>query len=134
MAAPILTILHYVFLTREQRYTINVSEAEVEVVGCCSPAWIHNGEHLTKTVEEIFAKYLIKHCPEPEKQTLNFMDEGFFVRLSPNMTPFLLDYKDNGSMYLSLTHKNIITVQDKIVPVIHFLIVEDMEMLKNTLC
>jgi hypothetical protein len=134
MAAPILTITHYLFLTREQRYALSVPETEIEVIGCCTPVWIQNGVHLSKIAEEIFAKYRIRHCPEPEKQTINSMDEGFLIRLSPDMPKFLLDCCDNGQQRLCLTHKNIITIDDKVAPVVHFLTMEDIQVLEETLC
>jgi len=134
MAAPIMTMTHYLFLTREQRYALNVPEAEIEVVGCCTPIWIHNGKHVSDVPEEVFAKYRIRHCPEPEKQTVNQMDEGFLIRLSPDMPQHLLDYRDNGQEYLSLTHKNMITIEDKVAPIVHFLNIEDAKVLEETLC
>ncbi len=136
MAAPILSISHYIFLSREQRYALNVPEAEIETVGCCTPVWIHNGEHISPVAEEIFAKYRIRHCPEPEKQTINFADEGFLIRLSPNMPQYLLDYNEdtNGQENLNLTHKNMFMIEDKIAPVVHFLNIDDIKVLEDTLC
>ena len=134
MAAPTLVITHYIFLSREQRYLINVPEAEVEVIGCCTPIWCHNGEHISPVAEEIFVKYRIRHCPEPEKQTVNLMDEGFLVRLSPEMPPFLLDLNENGHENINLTHKNFIMMKDKIAPVVHYLNIDDIKVLEETLC
>ncbi len=134
MAAPIMTMTHYLFLTSEQRYALNVPEAEIEVVGCCTPVWIHNGKHISRVAEEVFAKYRIRHCPEPEQQTINLMDEGFLIRLSPDMPQLLLDTKDNGQGNLSITHKNVITIEDKIAPIVHFLSIEDVQVLERTLC
>lgn len=134
MASPILVISHYIFLTREQRYILNIPEAEIDVVGYCSPVWLHNGEHITPIAEEVFAKYRFRHCPEPEKQTINLVPEGFFVRLSPDMPKFLLDFQDDGQMNLNLTHKNAIIFNDKVTPITHFLNVDDMTVLEGTLC
>lgn len=134
MAAPILTMTHYLFLTRDQRYVLNVPESELEVIGTCTPVWIHNGKHMVEHTEEVFCKYTIKHCPEEEKQTINITEDGFLIRLSPNMPDFLLDYPDKGAMYLNITHKNWITMENKIVPIVHFLSIEDMFVLSETLC
>jgi hypothetical protein len=134
MSAPILTITHYVFLTREQRYALQVPEAEVDVIGTCSPVWSHKGLQITHTAEEVFAKYTIRHCPEPDKQTVTLSDEGFMIRLSPDMPIHLTDVGDKGERYLGITHKNIVEVEQKTVPIVHFLTIEDMEVLQKTLC
>jgi len=134
MASPILAICHYVFLTKEQRYALIVPEVEIEVVGMCCYTWKNNGLHEDKFIDEIFAKYVFRHCPKPEKQTINFTDEGFLVRLSPNMPKYLLDYQDEGHMNLNLNHKNAIISEDRIIPVMHYLNIDDMKILEQTLC
>lgn len=128
-----LAVSHCVFLTREQRYALQVPESEIEVVGSCSPVWIKDGEHETKIAEEVFAKYRFRHCPQDEKHTLTFTPEGFMVKLSPHMPVHLTDIKDGGSMSLVLTHKNSISVDNKIETVVHFLDVEDVQVLNDTL-
>jgi len=132
--SSILVVSHHVFLTREQRYALQVPESEIEVVGSCSPVWMKDGEHETRVAEEVFAKYRFRHCPEPEKHTITFDPEGFIVRLSPHMPIHLTDVKDGGSMCIVLTHKNSIDVKDEKHQVIHFLDVEDMHVLQETLC
>jgi hypothetical protein len=130
-----LAVSHYVFLTREQRYAIQVPESEVEVIGTCSLAWINDGEHETKMPEEVFVKYRFRHCPEPETHTIGLMSEGFVVKLSPEMPKYLKDIKDGGSLCLMLTHRNVVTTDtgDR-KPVVHFLDVEDIHILEETLC
>ena len=134
MVVPIITIAHHVFLTREQRYALAVPESEIEVIGCCSPVWIQSGKHLSDMLEEVFAKYRIKNCPEPEKNTISFMEEGFFIKISPEMSGLILDYEDGGQEFLSLTHKNVIYPEDKAVPIVHFLNMESINVLEETLC
>jgi hypothetical protein len=134
MAAPILTISHFVFLTREQRYALQVKETEIEVVGSSSPVWIHEGRHITRLAEEVFAKYTFRHCPEPEENTITIAPGGFMVKLSPHMPIHLTDVADGGSLSLIITHKNVMEYQDKMLPIVHFLNVEDMEVLESTLC
>lgn len=130
MKQSVLTIVHYIFLTREQRYVLNIPEAEIEVIGFCTPVW----EKTTKIVEEVFVKYVIRHCPEPEKQTINIIPEGFLIRLSPDIPEHLLDYRDNGTMHLNLIHKNIVQIDNEISTIEHFLKIEDIRVLEETLC
>lgn len=134
MTPPIMVMTHYIFLSREQRYALIVPESEIEIVGMCTPVWVHNGKHISKVSEEIFAKYRIRHCPTPEEQTINLMDGGFLVRLSPNLPGLLLDYQDEGIEHLNITHNNSVKVKDKISPIVHFLHIEDARVLEETLC
>lgn len=132
--ATVLAVSHSLFLTREQRYALQVPETEIEVIGSCSLVWIKDGEHETKIAEEVFAKYRFRHCPEDEKHTMILMPEGFVIKMSPNMPIHLTDIKDGGSMSLILTHKNSITIDDKVETIVHFLDVEDIQVLNDTLC
>lgn len=128
-----LVISHHVFLNKQQRYALQVPEAEIEVIGVCSPVWINNEEHQSKIVEEIFVKYRFRHCPEPEKHTITFTNEGFIVKMSPNMPIHLLSPIDGGSESLILTHKNFISTNERQFPVIHYLNTEDEEILLQTI-
>lgn len=128
-----LMVSHHVFLTKQQRYVLQVPESEIEVIGMCSPVWVIDGEHENKIAEEVFVKYRFRHCPEPEKHTLTFIPEGFMVKMSPNMPIHLLDISDGGSMSLILTHKNFIIKNNQQVSVIHFLNTEDEHVLLETL-
>lgn len=134
MSAPLLTMSHHVFLTREQRYALQVPESEIDVIGTCCPVWIHNGRHLNKAPEEVFSKYTIRHCPKPEEQVITIADEGFAIKLSPGIPVYLTDVSDGGFAWIGITHKNVIEVEKKVVPIIHFLNVEDLEVLEKTLC
>jgi hypothetical protein len=134
MSVQLLTVSHSLFLTREQRYALQVPEAEIEVIGSCSPVWVIKGEHITKIAEEVFAKYRFRHCPEPEKHTITFLPEGFMVKLSPDMPYHLTDISDGGSACLSLTHKNVIEMEGKVAPVVHYFNVDDIRILEETLC
>lgn len=129
----LFTLSHYIYLTKKQRDALQRPGEEVEVIGACSPVWMKNGDHLTQIAEEVFARYKIKHCPGPEKQTINAVPGGFQVNLSPDMPIFLADVPDGGSMSLGLTHKNFIEYRGKSVPVLHYFNAEDISVLEKTI-
>lgn len=128
-----MTVTHYLFLSKEQRYALIVPESEVEVIGIYTPVWINNGVHDSKFPEEIFAKYRIRHCPKYEEQTINIMEGGFFIRLSPNMPALLLDYQDGGTESIGITHSNFFNHKTKTVPIVHLLRIEDLKILEDTI-
>lgn len=135
MLHSIISITHYLFLSEKQRYDLKNKESEIEVTGLCSYSLIDNNAiHLTKTPDEIFAKYKIIHCPNSEEHTVTFTENGFLIKLSPDIPLLLLNFKDGGISSLNLVHNNVIKAKDKTLPVVHFLNIEDLQMLENSMC
>jgi hypothetical protein len=132
MASPIITMTHYIFLTREQRYALSIPDSEIDVIGHCIPIWTYNGNYPSKIPDEVFAKYKIKHCLKKEQQTVNLINGGFLIRFSPNIPRLLLDFRDCGVEHVILTHQNVVNTNDKVIPIVHFLNVEDIGVFEAT--
>ena len=52
-----LTVSHYIYLSREQRYELNDGK-DIEIVGICVPVWFQKG-NTSEPAQEIFCKYKI---------------------------------------------------------------------------
>ena len=74
-----LTVSHYLYLTKEQRYSLNEGK-DIDVVGICVPVWFSKG-NTSEPAQEIFCKYKIQNPRQGDniKQT----DDGFTI-IMPN--------------------------------------------------
>jgi hypothetical protein len=126
-----LIITHHVYLTREQRYSL--SKEKIEIVGVSSPIWIKNNQWSKDSSHEVFSRYIIQFTTEPERNTIQIMNDGYLITLTNPMPSHLLDIKDGGSMSLILTHRNVYTDILPPCPVVHFLQIEDISFLEKTI-
>lgn len=131
MSNSMLIITHHVYLTREQRYSL--SKEKIEIVGVSSPIWIKNNQWSKDSSHEVFSRYIIQFTTEPERNTIQIMNDGYLITLTNPMPSHLLDIKDGGSMSLILTHRNVYTDILPPCPVVHFLQIEDISFLEKTI-
>lgn len=131
MLKSALIVTHHVYLTREQRYSL---KEKIDVVGISSPVWVDkNGQWNKEPPHEVFSRYIIQFSNQPEKNTIQIMNDGYLITLTSSMPTHLLDIKDGGSMSLILTHRNVYTDMLPPCPVVHFLQIEDMSVLETTM-
>lgn len=156
-----LTISHYLYLTKAERYAWHEG-LPVEVVGVSIPVWFCKGVSSEPAVE-VFAKYhllqsteniFIKHVedgydvivpPKPQQEFVPLPDdmwkslshedqEKWYEANEP--TPslrMLLDIKDGGSKYLAFRQYSKVRKNKKVLNVVHFMEIKDMEDLMQTL-
>jgi hypothetical protein len=156
-----LAISHYVYLTKEERYRWFDGE-ELEVVGVSSPVWFHKGVSSEPAVE-VFCKYrlltnpdgiFIKHnaegyevtvppkpptTPEPlppeiwNSLTPDQQEQWYEQNQAPPTLLNLLDIRDGGSQYLAFRQYSKVRKNRKILNVIHFMEIKDMDELLHTM-
>lgn len=138
-----LTISHYVYLTKEQRYALHAGQ-EVEVVGVSVPVWFHKGT-TSEPAKELFCKYKLTN--EKTNKVIFQTEEGYAVNLpqpqaekitdeTPIATGYsdkLLNVEDKGSEYLDFRQYNRIKQGDKEFNVVHFVEIKTLETLMETL-
>ena len=108
-----LTISHYIYLTKEQRYALH-ERKPIEVIGISIPVWFNKG-NTSEPAKEVFCKYQITN--DSINRILLQTDEGYNVNIPQNVevhnennepltaTHFstseqLLDLSDGGVEYL----------------------------------
>jgi hypothetical protein len=121
-----LVVNHHVFLTRDQRYALLEIDKPITVVGVNSPVWLDDGHAIDRFFDEIFCTYLLVTEKEPDPNTVIIVDRGYRISLSLDMAKDLLDFTDNGSECLMLTHRNILVDDGGFIPILHCIDMEDM--------
>jgi hypothetical protein len=135
-----LTVSHYIYLTRDQRYRLHSGEA-LEVVGISVPVWFDKGT-TSEPAREIFCKYKLTN--NPANKAITPYKEGYNINLpqktdsaSPQkiMTSSkkMLDINDGGSESLEFRQYNVIHTEENKFNVVHFVEIKPEELLKNTL-
>lgn len=75
---PNLTILHNVYLTKEQRYKIHEGE-DVEVIGSSLPVWTEDDKVKNDSEQEVFCKYYLTN---PKKELpIEVMEDGYKITI-----------------------------------------------------
>lgn len=130
----ILTIAHNIYLTREQRYELHEIGVCLQTEGVSVPVWIKDGRS-NEPAEEVFCRYRLCHTAEKaEDKSIKFLNDGYEILLSSNMQKNLLDLKDEGSCCLIFANHGKVRVNDKLtVPVIHYVSIQDYDVLIKTL-
>ena len=149
----ILTIAHTIFLTREQRYSIE-KKNELEVIGISLPVWMINGI-TTEPAKEVICKYTITN--NEKNETIQTNKDGYTINLpqkpknltSPSLSDDiwrsltreerrkwyqnnlvtyysgdnLKDVDDGGSCFLQFKEHNKIYKDGNKLEIIHFIII-----------
>lgn len=132
----ILTISHFLYLTRDQRYKIHAGEV-VETVGVSVPVWFLKG-NTSEPAKELFCKYKITN--EPINKAIETVDEGFVINLPQKIdlqpedtvddsfreamkhlptSERLLDIKDKGAGYLHFKQYNQVVINSIEFSIVH---------------
>lgn len=156
-----LAISHYLHLTKAERYAWQEGQA-IDVVGVSVPVWFYKGISSEPAVE-VFCRYrlltspdgiLIKHAKDgyevtiPQKPAREFvpLPDELWKILSPEeqeqwykkneeetSLKMLLDIKDGGGKFLAFRQYGKIRKNKKILNVVHFMEIKDIEDLMKTL-
>lgn len=146
----ILTISHFLYLTRDQRYRIHAGEP-VETVGVSVPVWFLKG-NTSEPARELFCKYKITNDPinkaiitGEEGYTINLpqkidlkpedkVDESFREAMKNLPTSEkLLDPKDKGTANLHFKQYNQIIIDSIEFSVIHIVELQNEDYLIDSL-
>jgi hypothetical protein len=145
----ILTISHFLYLTRDQRYKIHAGEV-VETVGISVPVWFLKG-NTSEPARELFCKYKITN--EPVNKAISTVEEGFVINLPHKIelkpedkvddsfreamknlptSERLLDIKDKGAGYLHFKQYNQVAIDSIEFSVIHIVELQNEDFLSNS--
>ena len=129
----ILTISHYIYLTREQRYQVFEGDT-VEVIGVNTPVWFKAGS-TSEPAREVFCRYVISK--EKGVYGLSPFEEGYKINLGsieqgidPRM---LLDFKDKGAQEIIAKGYGKVNIGEKAFNAFHCLEIRPLEILLDTL-
>ncbi len=135
-----LTVSHNIFLTKNQRYKIGESDyTEIEAIGISMPVWCVASaigfRKKCKTDEpgdEIFCKYYIDN--KKANSVIDILEDGYRIHLtSDKMRTKLLDVKDMGGFGMQFTYNTNLKIADDRYRIIHFVGIEDLELLKESI-
>jgi hypothetical protein len=145
-----LTISHYIYLSREERYKLHFGES-IDVTGISIPVWFHRGT-TSEPAKEMFCKYKLTN--EAINKTIISMEEGYQINLPQNLelsgenvpkevqdvvsvklgtSGRLLDTKDGGSEWLEFRQYNKIKKDIHEFNVVHFVEIKPYELLQDTM-
>ena len=134
-----LTISHYIYLTREQRYQLH-SGTPLDVVGISVPVWFDKG-NTSEPAREVFCNYKLTN--EPMSKAIVPFEEGYSINLpqknkeaiayQPETSERLLDIKDGGVEGIEFRQNNKVHQGDKKFNIVHFVDIKSDELLKDTL-
>ncbi len=156
-----LALSHNLFLTKAERYAWHVGQL-VEVIGVCIPVWFFKGISSEPAVE-VFCKYKLINAPEgifvkhvedgfeitvqqkPAKEFVPMPDEEWKTLTDEQKEEWyeknepdpslrnLLDVPDGGSKYLAFRQHSKVRKNKKILNVVHYVEIKDMDDLLQTL-
>jgi hypothetical protein len=146
-----LTISHYIYLTREQRYALHEGN-KLEVTGVSVPVWFKKG-NTSEPAQEIFCKYTISNDSSSNRsivptttgyeinlpQKLKFANESVpeetqvVVSVYLGTSERLLDINDGGSEWLEFRQFSKIQQGTNKFNVVHFVEIKPIELLEDTL-
>ncbi len=135
-----LTVSHSVFLTKDQRYKIGEQlDTEVDTVGISTPIWCAaNSLGLRRKLktdepgDEIFCKYYIDN--KQADSVIDILEDGYRIHVaSEKMRTQLLDIKDQGVFGMRFTHNTNLKIGDKRYRIIHFVGIEDLTLLTESI-
>jgi hypothetical protein len=142
-----LTISHYIYLTKDERYKLHEGQP-MEVVGVSVPVWFHKGS-TTKPAQEMFVKYRLTNCLP--NRAITAFEEGYCINLPQKndltapiqvqqavgvevgTSERLLNYKDGGSEYLEFRQYSKVQKHKRTFNVVHFVELKPVEDLLETL-
>jgi hypothetical protein len=132
-----LTISHYIYLNREDRYKL-FEKQPVESVGVCIPVWFYKGS-TSEPAKEFFCKYNItniKDLPTIESQADGFrlnLPQKFINAKNYLQSSRLLDVEDGGCEELIFRKSNKMLYKSITFDVIHFVEIKNIETLLQTI-
>jgi hypothetical protein len=136
--AKILTISHYIYLSKEERYQL-FNQIPLETVGISIPVWFDKGT-TSEPAKEIFCRYCITNNKTSKSISSNL--EGYNINLPQNFKNYklyessairLLDAKDGGCEELAFKQNAKLNKDNKNYSVIHFIEIKPIEVLLETI-
>ena len=145
-----LTVSHYLYLTKEERYAVN-DVVDIETVGVCIPVWFLKG-NTSEPAQEYFCKYRLKN--PRTGANVKQSEEGFEIYL-PSMiskedesinlqtkrimqkkigtSECLLDPKDGGFGHSEFRILQKLQLNDNLHHLVHFFEIKPIEILIDTI-
>ena len=145
-----LTVSHYIYLSREQRYKLHSGES-LEVTGISVPVWFHRGT-TSEPAKEMFCKYKLTN--EAVNTAITTMDEGYNINMPQKFelggenvpaevqevvvvqlgtSEKLLDLQDGGSEWLEFRQYNKVQQGVHKFNIVHFVEIKPNELLQDTM-
>ena len=133
-----LTISHYIYLTREERYQL-FNQTSVVTIGVSVPVWFNKGT-TSEPANEVFCKYVIMN----DKSSKNILQthEGYNINLPKKFSNFkieeksvirLLDAEDGGCEEMIFKQYSKVIRNNKSYNAVHFVEIKPIELLFSTL-
>lgn len=135
--ATMLTISHYIYLTKEERMQL-FNQTSVNTVGISIPVWFNKGT-TSEPAKEIFCNYLITNDATSKQIKPN--SNGYSINLPRDFINFknensairLLDVEDGGCEELIFKQYSKLNKENKYFNIIHFIEIRPIEILLSTL-
>ena len=139
-----LTISHYLYLTKEQRYQLH-ERKPIEVIGISVPVWFNKGS-TSEPAKEIFCRYQLTN--DSVNRNMVTTDEGYNINIPQNVEVYtiepitathfstseqLLDFAEGGVEFLEFKQYNKIQKKMHKFNVVHFVEIKTVEKLLETL-
>ena len=160
----VLSLAHYIYLTRDQRYALHEGE-RLDVVGVTLPVWFYRGDTSEPAVE-VFGQYIIDNKQDEDciiytiptgyqfnlpqlpqdYQKAELSDERWRAmsfqernnwyeeNKSPLNSKCLLDPVDGGGAYLHWTQHNKRVKGNRVLAIKNYVEIKDMSKLEDSLC
>lgn len=144
-----LTISHYLYLTKDERYSLNEGK-EVQTVGVCTPVWFQKG-NTSEPAQEYFCKYIIKNprtganvkqteqgfdvympCLIAEEEGVNLQTKKIMQK-KIGASECLLEPKDGGYSHSEFRILQKLQVNEDMHHLVHFFEIKPIEILTDTL-
>lgn len=137
MKKQTLLISHYLYLTRDQRYSLFNGE-KLEIIGVNIPVWFYGGR-TDEPAEEIFCKYILSN--DENDFSIREHDEGFEINLpqvnmkntKKALSQSLLDVKDGGCEEIFFKEETKIEIDGKNYKVLNYVEIKPIEILMATM-
>lgn len=137
MKKQTLLISHYLYLTKEERYSVAAGNT-VEVIGVNIPVWFSSGK-TDEPAEEVFCKYILSNSKDDF--SIREFDEGFEINLpqinmkntKKPLSQSLLDVRDGGCEEIFFKEETKIEIQEKTYKVLNYVEIKPIEVLISTL-
>jgi hypothetical protein len=153
-----LTILHNIYLSKEQRYALSKGE-KIEATGVSVPVWFYQGSTSEPAIE-VFCKYVLEN--NGEKSGVVFQKDGYRIKLPqfpenysvpkvkdkvmtmddyeqwyktsiPASGKDLLDLEDGGLQSMEFKEYGKVVKNEDAIGLMHTIEIKPIEMLTNSL-
>ena len=131
----ILTVSHYIYLDKDQRYLL-YQGSELDVVGVSVPVWFKSG-NTSEPAKEVFCRYKIS--TQRGSQGVQAVEEGYRLNLSnfvesDGSFKSILDVKDEGCEELVLRGYSKAFLNGRNLSVFHCIEIKTKDLLLSTMC